>query len=231
MKSNTSIQQAAIRIFLAYGYDKTTMEDIAGEAGVARSTLYTKWKTKEDLFTALLKAESIRFAKEWYRRVEADPGGGSFTGIYKNSLLAVQGSPFLGALFTQNRRILGSFASHEQLAQLMGDRLVWVTTLFKMMQDQGLIRAGVDPQTIARLAVIFRHGLLVSDDGDLEAQPGGYEAVVDLFTEMLRNHIETGAAPANPEGGKQMLKAYVEAFIQQYGGSLFSEEEPHAKPA
>ena len=69
MNTEQRIQQATIRLVLQHGYDKTTMEDIAQEAGVARSTIYTKWKTKEALFASVMRAEAIRLARKWYALV------------------------------------------------------------------------------------------------------------------------------------------------------------------
>ena len=220
MKTVARIRQATIQLVMEYGYDKTTMEDIAREAGVARSTIYTKWKTKEDLFACLLKEEAIRFAKEWYRLVEDDPEGGTFIGIYKNSLLAIQNNPFVKALFTQNRRLLGSFTSQDQLAALMADRLAWTTTLFKMMQAEGMIREDVDAHTAAYLAVVFRKGLLITDFDMKNEQAVSYEEVIDLFTAMFRAFIEESDVSQDPKDGKQMLRVYVEKLLNEYGESI-----------
>ena len=48
------ILAAATRLILHYGYDKTTMSDIAAAANVSKSTLYLYWQSKEELFRALL---------------------------------------------------------------------------------------------------------------------------------------------------------------------------------
>lgn len=216
MKTESRIQQAAIRLVLQHGYDKTTMEDIAQEAGVARSTIYTKWKTKEDLFAALLKAEALQFAVEWYRRVEADPEGGTFAGIYKNSLLAMRANPFIQALYTQNRRVLGSFIHYEHFAQLMGDRLIWLTTLLQMMQAEGLIRRDVDAGTLAQVAVTFRQGLFVSEPGAPGSGTPGYEETIDLFTAMFRQYIAAQDSPTASDTGKRLLKAMVDRFLAAY---------------
>ena len=53
---------AAAALIAHYGYDKTTVDDIAREAGVAKSTLYSRWKTKDALFNALIWRETRRFA-------------------------------------------------------------------------------------------------------------------------------------------------------------------------
>lgn len=41
-------------IIIRLGYDKTTMSDIAEEAGASRRTVYLYFKGKEELFEALL---------------------------------------------------------------------------------------------------------------------------------------------------------------------------------
>ena len=52
------ILDAAANLILRWGYKKTTIDDIAKQAGVAKGTIYLHWKTREDLFVALLIAWS-----------------------------------------------------------------------------------------------------------------------------------------------------------------------------
>lgn len=216
MNTEQRIQQAAIRLVLQQGYDKTTMEDIAQDAGVARSTIYTKWKTKEVLFASVLRAEAIHLAQKWYAFVEADPDGGTFTGIYKNGLLAIQDNAFARALYTQDRRVLGSFVNQPQIAQLMADRLQWLTRLLEKMQDAGLIRSDLDVHATAQTAVIFRHGLLtISADPATQSQTS-YEQIVETFVTMFRQFVEPEANPHASERGKQILRDLLEQFGREY---------------
>lgn len=48
------IAEAALRRFARYGYKRSSMDDIAREAGVARATLYLHFKGKDDVFRAML---------------------------------------------------------------------------------------------------------------------------------------------------------------------------------
>ncbi len=48
------ILDAAAELILRWGYRKTTIDDIAKQAGVAKGTIYLHWKTREDLFMALI---------------------------------------------------------------------------------------------------------------------------------------------------------------------------------
>jgi AcrR family transcriptional regulator len=47
-----SLVQAAIGVFLRYGYKKTSMDDLARAAGISRQGLYLHFPNKEELFKA-----------------------------------------------------------------------------------------------------------------------------------------------------------------------------------
>jgi AcrR family transcriptional regulator len=49
----TQILEAAKRVFQKWGLNKSTMEDIAREAGKGKSTLYYYFKNKEDIFDTI----------------------------------------------------------------------------------------------------------------------------------------------------------------------------------
>ena len=49
------ILEAAIQRFSRFGYRRTSLNDVAEEAGLARATVYLYWRRKEDLFVAGLE--------------------------------------------------------------------------------------------------------------------------------------------------------------------------------
>ena len=51
------ILQAAENVFQKWGFNKTTMEDIAPEAGKGKSTIYYYYKSKEEIFEVLAAKE------------------------------------------------------------------------------------------------------------------------------------------------------------------------------
>src|SRR5579871_2572527 len=56
------IHRAALTLFCRYGFKRTSMEDIAAEAGFSRAALYLQFRNKEDIFCDLarrLKEESM----------------------------------------------------------------------------------------------------------------------------------------------------------------------------
>lgn len=62
-EKNATIINAAATMFARYGYTKTTMGDIAAEAGVARQTVYNAFPGKEEILRAVVShagAETYR---------------------------------------------------------------------------------------------------------------------------------------------------------------------------
>ena len=55
------ILAGATRLFQKFGLEKTTIEDIAREAGKGKSTLYYYYKSKEDIFDAIINEEKLKF--------------------------------------------------------------------------------------------------------------------------------------------------------------------------
>jgi AcrR family transcriptional regulator len=55
-----AVLDAAFAVFLRYGFQRTTMDDIAKECGVSRPALYLLFKNKTDIFQALA---SVMFEK------------------------------------------------------------------------------------------------------------------------------------------------------------------------
>ncbi|WP_242124124.1 TetR/AcrR family transcriptional regulator [Sphingobium sp. Sx8-8] len=55
------------------GFDNTSLEEVAAEAGVSRTTLYRRFGNRESLFAALLYARSEPF-RQWSRSILTGPG-------------------------------------------------------------------------------------------------------------------------------------------------------------
>lgn len=55
---------AAREFFARYGFSKTTMEDIAGEIGMGKASLYYYFPTKESLFQVVISQEMDEFMEK-----------------------------------------------------------------------------------------------------------------------------------------------------------------------
>ncbi len=56
-----AFKQAALKLFSSKGYHKTTMSEVAMEAGFGKGTLYWYWNSKEELYFALVEESHREF--------------------------------------------------------------------------------------------------------------------------------------------------------------------------
>lgn len=64
------ILEATTRLLLAFGRSKTSMADVAREAGIARGTLYRHFPSREALFDAHMLSSSDRFYRDVVEAME-----------------------------------------------------------------------------------------------------------------------------------------------------------------
>ena len=74
-KNQTSIEEAALRLFIRQGYFGTSIRDIAAEAGISIGNIYNYYPNKEALYVSLVRRYSARIAKE---QLELTPLLGKF---------------------------------------------------------------------------------------------------------------------------------------------------------
>src|SRR5215467_5688451 len=101
------ILDAATTLILRYGYHKTTIEDIAREAGIGKGTLYLHWNTREALFAALMLREKVAMAADIQQRLAGDPAGASLRGLLKHAALALMRRPLLKAVLLRDTQVFG----------------------------------------------------------------------------------------------------------------------------
>jgi AcrR family transcriptional regulator len=113
------ILAAALTRFSRYGFRRTSMEDIAAEAGVSRAALYLQFKNKEEIFRSLasmLQAEALERVEEVLR------AGGPFEAVLRGAfearslrLIAIANdSPHGNELLDETSRLCGDLAAENQ---------------------------------------------------------------------------------------------------------------------
>jgi len=135
------ILDAAAELILRWGYKKTTMEDIARQAGVAKGTIYLHWKTRDELFLALLLREKVREGKRTAQAMANDPEGITLHTLARYSALAAAHNPLLKAVILQDMDILGDliYTYRDQIG--VKPALEAFTQVFESLRDRGLIRS------------------------------------------------------------------------------------------
>jgi len=103
------ILEAASKMIAHYGYDKTTMSDIAEAAGVSKGALYLHWKSKDALFEALILHESGRVLDDLIHMIDTEPELTSIFSIFGLALKVTTRNPLMQALVTKDSRVLGDY--------------------------------------------------------------------------------------------------------------------------
>lgn len=65
------ILHAAFKLFYTFGMDRTTMENIAGTAGKSKVTLYSYFKSKEDVFLTITSIQRDKAQREIEKAVNS----------------------------------------------------------------------------------------------------------------------------------------------------------------
>ena len=226
MTQNTAraqrILDAAADLFVHYGYDKTTVSDIARQAGVSKGAIYLHFTSKDNLLEALIVRELQQYALTWVANIEADPQGGSIGGMYKNMLQALSGSPFMAATFKQDGRVLGTYLRQPdnmfRRQQFRGTRQEFIA----MMQDAGQVRADLDPRVTAHIMNMLAYGLIAMDDIMDKDDIPATEAIINGIADFMERALQP-AGGGDSDVGKAIIRQLV-ATSQQQLADLQPEE-------
>lgn len=140
---------ATLSLIAEQGYDATTVDEIAEQAGVAKGTVYYNFGCKEKLYTALLEWGITRLA-DTLREAIPPPEEGVDA---HESLIRVlrAGVVFVGKHEALARMLMAEVwrtnrAWHETVRQLHGEAVEVVTGQLERLAEQGRLRPGLDTE-------------------------------------------------------------------------------------
>ncbi|HEX2906880.1 MAG TPA: TetR/AcrR family transcriptional regulator [Phototrophicaceae bacterium] len=200
-----------------YGFDKTTMEDIARQAGMSKSALYLLWSSKNQLFDALLASEMRRLLQDFQTRMEGDPAGGQIANLYRHALLALQANPLMCALYTRDARVLGDFVSRQD-AERYTSRLLLSVEAIARMQAAGLIQADLRPEVIAYVFSIIAVGFIHIQAIVPTAEAPPLAEIAQAISHLMQSGLAGTAGDST--AGQQAISTLVAFAIQQYDDEL-----------
>ncbi|HEY7414095.1 MAG TPA: helix-turn-helix domain-containing protein, partial [Ktedonobacteraceae bacterium] len=117
------ILDAAATLIQRWGYNKTTLDDVSREAAVSKSTIYLHWKTREELFEALIKRERIEMVADFKQLLAEDPAGAALRGMLKYTALALMKRPLLKAILLRDMEVIGKLAHSDLSSADFAERL------------------------------------------------------------------------------------------------------------
>lgn len=186
--SRTRILSAAETLFARYGFKRTSMEDIAVEAGLSRAALYLQFRNKEDLFRELALdlhdeaitqaeaalAEHAPLARRLQRAVEAKT---------MRMVEVTHSSPHGSELMDENNRLCGALATenHVRFVEMLAQAILEADAAGEV----NLAAAGMTALETAELFTNAAAGLK-RDDISPEAYAQRLERFVQVFVSGLK---------------------------------------------
>ena len=194
------ILDAAESCFVRAGFHRTTMQDVAAEAGMSPGNLYRYFRSKDAIVAGLAERDRARVMADFAQVVEADDFMASFAALARRhfederreqAVLCLE----IWAEATRNP----AFASLTEAFDC--DVLGRLTFLFRKAQEQGAIAAGVDPEALATLVATLANGLFVrravTRSFDAEREVGYLLSVMEA---AFAGRIQLASAgPKNPQ--------------------------------
>jgi AcrR family transcriptional regulator len=219
------ILDAASALIMRYGYRKTTIDDIAREAVVGKGTLYLHWKSRDELFAALILREKAAMAVDIQRRIGRDPEGASLRGLLKHAALALIDRPLLKAVLLRDKEAYGRLAQREQEGATSGEALAGFTTYLQVLREQGLVRTDLSLRTQGALCGSIFLGFFFAAPLLPDAFALSDEDLAELIAETGHRALE----PRDPvplgayQAAAQTLTQHMDRSIAQAQGRIHGD--------
>jgi len=143
--------EAACRIFARQGYAATNVEDIAREAGIAKGTIYLYFKSKEEVFAAVLARDLEVLTNKTIEGMSAKTTFAGQLKVYLELRLAYiqHNQDFLKVYFSE----FGRCGSRPPLISELMDKLFWRSFEFmRQCLDHAIARKEIRPVPVESAA-------------------------------------------------------------------------------
>jgi TetR/AcrR family acrAB operon transcriptional repressor len=164
MDPRTRILDAAMLVFRRQGFRRSSIEQAADAAGLTRQALYHHFKSKEELFRAVIeRLHEEALAAEIAAADAAERAGGSLSDILVASVTAklgqlaasLDGSPHVEELFSEH--LVQARDLYQKYTTAYADLIA--TTITRVCRKQGLaLNAGMTPRDLARCVEMAVNG-------------------------------------------------------------------------
>lgn len=197
-----TLLEVAERVFEEWGYRRTSMEDVAREAGLSRAGLYKHFRTKEALFRAVLE----HVHEETLDRAEA--AAGERAGAPLAERLSAVFDARQGALVDRVRDRLHGQELSDVAARVGGDLYTASAKRF--------------------LGIVARILSEAAERGeiDLKAAAVSPRAAAELMARAVDGLKAPGAQPLPAEAFRDRLPALIRMLVHGLGRHASSERQP-----
>ncbi|EEX08634.1 transcriptional regulator, TetR family domain protein [Ruegeria lacuscaerulensis ITI-1157] len=186
------ILDAAMACFLERGYHAATMQDVAGQAGLAKGTLYLYFQSKEEMLLALLQ----RYFDDIRARISAIPAPQTLDQFMMGLRLSMPVDRLAATrLFFD---VLGPGFQDPRAAEIIGGFFAWLADhyadQFAPLIRAGEIRSDLSAQAAAQAVTAMLDGLVIHL-AIFGVEEDVFETRRDATLALLETGLRGGVAP------------------------------------
>lgn len=153
--TRVAILNAAVKLFAQKGFDRATVDEVAAEANTAKGTIFYNFRTKEDIFRAILEKNTQEFAALVEERSSQ---GVSYTEKMEAAVDAAfeffqSHDNFTSLLVSEFGRIRSRWIGDDSIVPLDFFRN-HIETIFREGQLNGEFRTDTDPADIGLIVLV-----------------------------------------------------------------------------
>ncbi|GAA1704420.1 helix-turn-helix domain-containing protein [Nonomuraea bangladeshensis] len=217
------ILDAAAELILRWGYDKTTIDDVARRAGVAKGTIYLHWRTRDQLFAALLRRERVHLF-DGIRASAPATLPELFGGLVRETL----NRPLLRAVLLGDDEVLGKLTRMKRTSRTGLELGGPFDTYIARLIGHGAVRAEPGDHLTVISSIVY--GFIALPDLLPESARLPDERIAELVTDTVERAMSTGRAlpeadrRAVAEATADILDAMEEVARRRLAASLGNEE-------
>jgi TetR/AcrR family acrAB operon transcriptional repressor len=207
-KTRRRIMESALRAFDRHGIARTTIGDIARDAGVTRGAVYWHFSDKQALLRAIRDSVSLPLLDESDLTLLSDAGGDPLLRIERFLVAFVRSIDRDRAtrraldVMSFKCEYVGALATERGALVRNTNRLLkGLESAYVRARDRGLLRGELSPHVAAIETVAFLSGLvrLLLLDGAASALRGG-------APDVIRAHVQSRRAPAARAGAERAAR-------------------------
>jgi AcrR family transcriptional regulator len=188
----------AARLFGRWGYSKTSVDEIASEAGVSKGAVYLEFRDKEELLRAVVRREIERYSADWLERFKNDPGEWSFARMFQHSLAAVESNPFMKALLTRDQRVFGTVLKKDP--GFVSGAITMREELCRRMQQSKAMRDDISAPVLAYLLSVIGYGFIAGSEVIPDEHKVGFDEAVRGLALLLDRGLSPARGPNRKAG-------------------------------
>lgn len=156
-----TILQAALKCFAAYGYKKTTLEDIAGELGLGNSSVYAYTAGKRALYEDVVRFVMLRWQAKVKAAVETQPSAADkFRVLCETALLYLSEDSAFCALLKNDPTIFPMFPESDPYEEINAESVAMIASILDEGQLSGEFRV-LDSAAVSDVVFTMYKGFII----------------------------------------------------------------------